>query len=281
MMDNALWVLVTGASTGIGRATTQFLASNGFHVYAGARKVQDLKDLEKISNVIPVKIDVTNKSDIQAVINLINQKKSGLYGLVNNAGIGVAGPLMETSVEDLRSQFEVNLFGIHQVTRAVFPFLLQSKGRIVMMSSDSGFFATPFFGPYCASKFAVEGYSDSLRRELILYGIKIILIQPGRISTQIWWKGEQYIDKFNDSIFATEAKGVAQYAIQKGKTAGLSPIEVAKVVYKALSSPKPKIRYLVAAHKLKYRMVKILPASSVDNMVVKELRAMKAEASKK
>jgi short-subunit dehydrogenase len=149
-----------------------------------------------------------------------------------------------------------------------------------MMSSDSGFFATPFFGPYCSSKFALEGYSDSLRREVFLCGIKVVLIEPGRITTPIWDKGEillQHFESPSDSPFSRLAQKVGEYAIRKGRTAGLNPIEVAKVVYVALTQDKPAVRYLVAAKKLKYRMVKILPASRVDAMVQKELLTLQKE----
>lgn len=192
MLNDLRSILVTGANSGIGLATAQYLASQGFHVYAGARNIATLEGLYKNSNITPVKLDVTNKEDVASVKKIIDRKASGLFGLVNNAGITKAGPLMDVSVEDLREQFEVNLFGVHQITQALFPMLLQAKGRIVMMSSDSGFFATPFVGPYCSSKFALEGYADSLRREVILCGVKVILIEPGRIMTPIWNKGNNF-----------------------------------------------------------------------------------------
>ncbi len=195
---------------------------------------------------------------------------------------------MDVNVEDLRAQFEVNLFGVHQITQALFPFLLQAKGRIVMMSSDSGFFATPFVGPYCSSKFALEGYSDSLRREILPHGVKVILIEPGRITTPIWNKGEKILKqaKYTDSIFWNEAKAMGKYAIQKGKTSGLPPIEVAKVVYHALITAKPKLRYIVAKNSFEYKLMKIFPAWYVDRLVLKKvqevtrLAAQKAEESK-
>jgi short-subunit dehydrogenase len=273
------WILVTGASTGIGRATAEYIAQNGFHVYAGARKKQDLDGLAQIPNIIPLQLDVTKQSDIELALSEIKKRGTGLYGVVNNAGIAVAGPLMDIPVEEIEENFNVNVFGIHRVTKACFPLLLESKGRIVMMSSDSGFFATPFFGPYCSTKFAVEGYADSLRRELLLYDVKVVLVQPGRITTPIWDKGEHLMQKFQGSIFAKEAKGIGDYAIRKGKTAGMNPVEVGKVVYQALTVPKPKLRYLVANNKMKYRMVKILPATTVDNMIRKELAALKKESA--
>jgi len=271
-MNNQPSVLVTGASTGIGLAISQYLASKGMHVFAGARKQKALENLAKNPNVTPLKLDVTNIEDIKQAKKIIEEKAAGLFGLVNNAGIGNGGPLMDVSVEDLRAQFEVNLFGVHQITQAVFPLLLKAKGRIVMMSSDSGFFATPFFGPYCSSKFALEGYADSLRREITPYGVKVIIIEPGRVTTPIWDKGEKYLNKYADSLFAVEARAIGEYAIRKGKTTGLAPLEVAKTVYQVLTIPNPKLRYIVARNKFEYQMMKLLPASYVDKLTLKKIQ---------
>ena len=272
MMNNQPSVLVTGASTGIGLAITQYLASKGMYVFAGARKQEALESLAKNPNVTPLKLDVTNAEDIKQAKKIIEEKAAGLFALVNNAGIGNGGPLMDVSVEDLRAQFEVNLFGVHQITQAVFPLLLKAKGRIVMMSSDSGFFATPFFGPYCSSKFALEGYADSLRREITPYGVKVIIIEPGRVTTPIWNKGEKYLNKYADSIFAVEARAIGEYAIRKGKTTGLAPLEVAKTVHQVLTVASPKLRYIVAKNKFEYQMMKILPASYVDKLTLKKIQ---------
>jgi len=272
ILNNQKSVFITGASSGIGLATAEYLAVQGFHVYAGARVTGTLEGLSKNLNITPVKLDVTNAADIIEVKRIIEEKGTGLFGLINNAGIAKAGALMDVSVEDLRTQFEVNLFGVHQITQAMFPLLLKTKGRIVMMSSDSGFFATPFFGPYCSSKFALEGYSDSLRREITPYGVKVIIIEPGRITTPIWDKGEKYLNKYADSLFAVEAKAIGEYAIRKGKTTGLAPIEVAKTVYHVLIAANPKLRYIVAENKLEYQMIKILPASYVDKLAMKKVQ---------
>jgi NAD(P)-dependent dehydrogenase (short-subunit alcohol dehydrogenase family) len=275
-------ILVTGAGSGIGLATVQHLASRGFHVYAGARNTAALEDLFKNQNITPITLDVTNKEDVLQVKKIIEHKATGLFGLVNNAGITKAGPLMDVSMEDLRAQFEVNLFGVHQITQALFPMLLQAKGRIVMMSSDSGFFATPFVGPYCSSKFALEGYSDSLRREVIPYGVKVILIEPGHIKTPIWDKGEQILKskKYVRSIFWKEAKAMGEYAVRKGKTSGLSPIEVAKTVFHVLTAADPKLRYIVAKNSFEYQLMKILPAWYVDKKVIKKVQDVTRLAEK-
>jgi short-subunit dehydrogenase len=279
MTISSSYVLITGASSGIGRACAEFLASKGFKVYAGARKQEDIKELNKIENITALEIDVTKQDTIEKAIEYIKNKKTGLNAVINNAGIARAGPLMDLPVEDLQKQFDVNLFGIHRITKAVFPLLLESKGKIIMISSDSGFFATPFFGPYCSSKFAVEGYSDSLRRELLIFGVKVVIIEPGRVNTAIWEKGEELLklllEKLKGSIFEKIAVEVGKYAIEKGKTEGLNPREIAKVIHKILLIKEPKTRYLIAPDKMRYRLIKILPDKTIDKKFEKEFKKIK------
>jgi len=206
-------------------------------VFAGARTKEALEALAKISNVTPLKLDVTNIEEIKQAKKIIEEKTAGLFGLINNAGIGKGGPLMDVSVEDLRAQFEVNLFGVHQITQAMFPLLLKAKGR-----------------------------------EIAPYGVKVIIVEPGRVTTPIWDKGEKYLDKYAGSLFAMEAKAIGEYAILKGKTAGLDPLKVAKKVYQILTVANPKLRYIVAKNKLEYQMMKILPASYVDKIALQKVQ---------
>jgi NAD(P)-dependent dehydrogenase (short-subunit alcohol dehydrogenase family) len=269
------WILITGASSGIGKATAEVLSEHGFGIYAGIRTQQHADQFKSNSNIIPLFLDVTKPLEVDTAFKEIDARGTGLFGLINNAGIAKAGALMDISDEDMREQFEVNVFGVHRITRKFLPLLQKSKGRIVMISSDSGFFATPFFGPYCASKFAIEGYSDSLRRELQLFDIKVIIIQPGRITTPIWDKGEDTLKKgeveWKDSPMFQIGKKIGEYAIRKGKTEGMDPREVGKIILKALTIEQPRLRYLVANNKNKYRMIKLLPARSIDQMLKKEL----------
>ncbi len=268
-------ILITGASSGIGRACTEFLALKGFNIYAGARKKEDIEALNKIKNVIGLKIDVTDEQTINDAFNFIKNESSGLFAIINNAGIVSAGPLMDISTIDLINQFNINLIGIHRITSTFFPLILESKGRIIMISSNSGFFAAPFFGPYCASKFALEGYSDSLRRELLLYDVKVIIIQPGRVNTAIWSKGEELLNKFKGSIFEKEAVIIGKHEIEKGKTDSLDPKEVAKIILKALNSKKPKNRYMIVPNVFRNKMLKILSSRRIDNTLRKELLKIK------
>ncbi len=250
------------------------MAGHGFWVYAGARKKEDIDALGNIKQIVPVKLDVQRDADVEAVIAKINAAGTGLYGIVNNAGIARAGSLMDVPIEDLIEQFDVNLFGVHRVTKACLPLLVASKGRVVMMSSDSGFFATPIFGPYCSSKFAVEGYADTLRREMLLLGVTVVIIEPARIATPIWNKGEELIAKPFTSPLSDLARKVGKHAIDSGNKKGISPVEVGKAVHHAFVVKRPKVRYLVAKNKMKYRLIRILPARTVDSLVVKEMKKM-------
>jgi NAD(P)-dependent dehydrogenase (short-subunit alcohol dehydrogenase family) len=158
--------LVTGASTGIGRSIVEHLSSGGHPVVAGARKDSDLRALRSLRNVTPVRLDVTKSADIARVAAMIRASAQGLYGLVNNAGNGMMGPLPDSSVEDLHRALAVNLDGMHRMVSGMFPFLQKSRGRIVNISSINGFITEPLFGGYCISKFAVEAYTDTLRAEV-------------------------------------------------------------------------------------------------------------------
>ncbi len=176
LLDSTAWadshpeeqkaVLVTGATSGIGRATAERLASEGYFVYAGARKDADMDELNKIDNIMAVRIDVTKQEQIDAAANLIAEQGRGLWGLVNNAGVNVVAPLVEASESDFQFLFDVNVFGVYRTTKAFAPMILQSKGRIVNISSISGVLSGGGYGMYSASKHAVEAMTDALAMEL-------------------------------------------------------------------------------------------------------------------
>ena len=262
-------VLVTGASTGIGNTTAKFLAGKGFYVFAGARKKEDIEALNSLDNVEGIRLDVTSSTDIQAVVERI--KEEGLYGLVNNAGIAVAGPLMEIDRGQLELQFDVNVFGLHDLTRACFPLLQESRGRIVNISSVAGQLAPPFLGAYSMSKFALEAYSDSLRRELDPFGIKVSLVEPGDVKTPIWDKRYLDSEKLKESPFGARARKMERYLVSRAKKKGLEPIKISKAIHHALTSKRPKIRYLVTRNNFMHRLTTWLPAGMVDRSIRKSL----------
>ena len=242
-------VFVTGASTGIGHACAIDLDRRGLRVYAGVRKEADAESLRKESaRIEPVILDVTDQATIDAAAKQIDE----LYGLVNNAGITVPGPLEYLPVDELRRQFEVNLFGQIAVTQAFLPLIRKARGRIVFVSSVGGRTPPPpFMGPYQASKHALETVADALRVELGPSGIDVVLIQPGSIATPMWEKGLSEGDRL---AAALPAEAVERYGEAVGKVRNLAaslgkrgiPAEkVAEKVALALTARRPRIRYLV------------------------------------
>jgi short-subunit dehydrogenase len=269
------WILVTGASTGIGRAAAEFLAEKGFGIYAGARKKEDLENLSKIENVVSVKLDVTRNDNIEQVYELIRERNTGLFGLVNNAGIGIIGPLMELSDTDITHQLDVNLVGVHRVTKAMFPFILESKGRIINISSINGLISMPYYGPYCTSKFALEGYSDALRRELMFHGIKVIVIQPGLTESSIWEKGADSIEKLKEnlegSIFLDRGVKFGEDLLKTVKTSAISATKIAEGVYTSLTIDNPKNRYLITENNFRNKIMLKMSSKKIDDKIKKNL----------
>jgi len=244
-------VLVTGASTGIGRATALYLLARGFRVFASVRRMEDAEGLPGAS---PVLLDVESAESIRAASDAVASALDGgvLDGLVNNAGIAVSGPLEFLEVADLKRQFEVNVFGQVAVTQALLPLLRRSdRARIVNMSSISGRITAPLLGPYSMSKFALEAFSDALRRELAPFGLWVSVVEPGAIKTPIWEKG---VDTSKEILARMPPRALELYrgrielltnrAREMGAR-GAAPERVAEAVYHALTARRPKTRYLV------------------------------------
>ncbi len=272
-------VVVTGASTGIGEATATHLAGLGFDVLAGVRKDEDAERLRG-DGARPVKLDVTDAGSIAAAREEIDAACGGrLAGLVNNAGIAVAAPLEYIPVDRLREQLEVNLIGQVAVTQALLPFLRAAKGRIVNVSSIGGRIALPLAGPYAASKFALEAVSDSLRRELRHLGVDVVVIEPGGIKTPIWKKGnaaaEEMLKDVPEEAEALYGKLVATLRAESekiGTERGLPPSAVAEVIGTAMTSGKPKTRYLVGRDaKLRAAIAKRVPDRVMDALIRRAL----------
>lgn len=272
-------VLITGASTGIGEAAVRYLANSGWQVFAGVRKTDDYEALHSLQHVTPLYLDVTNKDQIEQAISLISVKLDGrtLTGLVNNAGIAQMAPLALQPDEEFRSHFEVNVFGLLAVTQAALPLLgtdtnrQGEPGRIVNITSVGGKLAAPFLGAYCATKHAVEGMTDSLRRELLIYGIDAITIGPGSVKTPIWDKAEDTNKegRFSDSIWAYALKQFEKVMLKGGQN-GLPPEDIAKVIETALTASKPKTRYAPVPDKLKnFTLPLLLPKRLVDKIMAK------------
>ncbi len=266
-------VVVTGASTGIGRETARRLAQSGFQVYGTVRHSPDADSL-RADGVTPVIMDVTDAKSIAAARGAVLAALGDqpLVGLVNNAGAPAAGPLEFLPLEEFRYVLEVNVLGVMAVTQAFLPHLRRSQGRIVNMSSISGRIAMPFAGPYAASKFALEALSDSLRRELSGSGVSVIVIQPGSIRTPIWDKAAApaTLERYRDTPYATALPLIRQQALA-GVQKGLPPSAVADAVLQALSARRPPIRIVVVRRKVRYRLLQLLPDWVLDRAARKAL----------
>jgi hypothetical protein len=275
-------IVVTGASTGIGRACVAHAVAQGARVFASVRKRQDADALiaDFGDAVAPLIFDVTEGTAVRAAAAQVGAMLAGqtLSGLVNNAGVAVAGPLLEMDGEALRSQFDVNFFGVHTVTQAFAPLLGADPdrdgppGRIVMISSVAGENGAPFLGAYAASKHAIEGYSQSLRRELMLFGIDVVVIGPGAIATPIWDKADDIdVDRYRNSPFFDALNAVRDYMLERGRD-GLPPEDVGALVWHALTSENPKARYAILRNALMDRTVpRLLPTRVVDRMIARRL----------
>jgi NAD(P)-dependent dehydrogenase (short-subunit alcohol dehydrogenase family) len=275
-------VVITGASTGIGRAAVAKAVREGAHVFPSVRKQADADSLkaEFGEAVTPLLFDVADEAAVRAGAAQVAQALGSrrLFGLVNNAGIAVPGPLLHLDTDELRRQFEINFFGVHNVTRAFADLLGADKqrtgkpGRIVMISSVGGQNGAPFVGPYAASKFAMEGYSQSLRRELMLYGIDVIVIGPGAIATPIWDKAEQgELKRFSNTDYAPMVERVADYMLSQGKK-GLPPSDVGDLIWLCLSDPAPKPRYRILRNEfMDVTLPRILGQRAVDKIIAKRL----------
>ena len=241
-------VLVTGASSGIGRTITELLASRGYFVYAGARKEEDLRDLNKIENVQSVRLDVTKQDEIDAAVNEVVQAGRGLYGLVNNAGVAVLAPLIEAEEEDLHFQFDVNVLGPYRITKAFAPLIMEAQGRITTIGSVSGIVAGLLSGPYAMSKHAMEAFTDALAAEMERFGVKVSLVEPGRyrssMSANVLRRMQERNQTGQGSLFEAEIRGMIEYA-SGDESRFPEPIDVAEAVIHALFDEDPKRRYMV------------------------------------
>lgn len=236
-------VLVTGASTGIGRACADALHHRGFTVHGSVRREEDADALRE-AGIRPVVFDVTDDDAVATGVEHVRAAADGnLRGVVANAGIAVAGPIEELAVEDLRHQLDVNVLGVHRTVAPLIGDLCATRGRIVLMSSVSGRIGMPFVGAYNASKFALEGYGDALRRELAPHGVEVVLVEPGQIATPIWDKmpGDEEFDTIGER-YADRSRKMARGMLAGARQAPPASA-VADVVVEALTVKRPRTRY--------------------------------------
>jgi NAD(P)-dependent dehydrogenase (short-subunit alcohol dehydrogenase family) len=270
--------VITGASTGIGHASAVGLAGRGFQVFAGVRRDEDAERLRAAApGITTLILDVTDSDAIQRAAQTVNEATGGqLKGLVNNAGVAVSGPLEFLPIEELRRQLEVNLIGQIAVTQAMLSMLRAARGRIVNIGSIGGKVALPFLGPYAGSKFAMEGITDSLRRELAPLGVKVSLVEPGPIATAIWERGQAAAVDLIDRM-PPEATALYGERMQRGQAAAaeraaeaIPPSAVADIVAHALTSSRPRTRYLVGPDtRAMATLARVLPDRVMDRLVAR------------
>ncbi|MCP9626275.1 SDR family oxidoreductase [Rhodopseudomonas palustris] len=274
-------VVVTGVSTGIGHAITKLLLDKGFRVFGSVRKAADAERLigEFGSNFKPLIFDVTDEPAIRAAADEVRAALGGerLAGLVNNAGIAVSGAVTDLPADEFRRQFEVNVIGPIVATQAFAPLLgtdpalRGGPGRIVMMSSIAGKFGNPLMAAYSASKYALNGLSDGLRREMMLFGIDVVTIMPGAVKTPIWAKAEQEdLSRYASSPFYPALQKI-RAMLPKMDASGLPPETIAQHVYDALTAPKPKAHDVVTPGALQFWVSTKLPPRLVDRIVASRL----------
>jgi NAD(P)-dependent dehydrogenase (short-subunit alcohol dehydrogenase family) len=275
-------VVITGASTGIGAACAHHLRKLGFLVFAGIRRAADGERLVQAApdGLVPLTLDVTDASSIAAAAETVAGQvgDAGLTGLVNNAGISVGGVLELVPLEDLRAQLEVNLIGPVAVTQAFLPLLRRATGRIVNIGSIAGRVASPVLGPYAMSKSGMRAFSDSLRRELSHFGIRVSLVEPGAVATPIWEKSAKRAGRTfrNTAPEAMERYaplvGALREAARQSAAGGIPAVEVAQVVHHALTAQKPRAHYLVGRDARQVALADwLLPTSAMDRLIRKKL----------
>ena len=271
-------ILVTGASSGIGKHLTVRLAERGHPVYATVRKEKDIENLSKIKNVIPLLMDVRNAEQVQSAFEKISQTGHGLYGLINNAGVGELGMLVTWTDEEMVDIFNVNVFGPHRMTNAFVGLLVESKGRIVNIGSQGGMLASKYYGPYIMTKHALEAYTAILHDDLKPYDVHVSVVQPGGIVSDIgsnMMAGTIAHFQRAQPPFKEEAELVLQSFAEESEPnpnepesamnrIPSSPEIVWEAVQNALFSEKPKMRYLVGTHWEGNRVINALIAKLLD-----------------
>lgn len=273
-------VLITGVSSGIGYATAKEFAACDYQVFGSVRKQEDGKRLmdEIGSHFTPLLFDVTDQQALQSAVDKVSTMvgEHGLAGLINNAGIATSGPLAYQPIDEIRWQFEVNVIAPIAVTQAFLPLLCvrqspKSKpGRIINISSVGGKIASPFIGAYVGSKHALEGISHSLRRELQLQGVKVIIIGPGAVNTPIWDKeSARDMTRFSSTEYAESIEKFQQYALSLGK-AGDSPEKVGRFIRKVFELENPKTRYTIVPNLIfNWLLPLIIPDSWLDKIIAR------------
>jgi short-subunit dehydrogenase len=273
MMENNKSILITGASTGIGRACALSLDKLGFKVFAGVRNSSDFMELGKVGfgNIQPVMLDVSKQDDINDVHQIVSEEKDfPLHGLVNNAGVGISGIIETTPVEEFIKLFDVNFMGLHRVTKTMLPLIRKNRGRIINIGSSSSFMTGPALGPYSASKFAVRAYNDALRIEMKSFGVRVSLVAPGPVESAIWDKARVYKEKVRENT-DHELLKVYEIFVKAGdrlldQVDPIPAVLVANAVVHGLTAKKPKYVYFIGKNAKMAHFFSWMPKNWTDHI---------------
>jgi NAD(P)-dependent dehydrogenase (short-subunit alcohol dehydrogenase family) len=273
-------IVVTGASTGIGWGCVKVLVAGGYRVFGSVRRKEDAERLSREFGAAfrPLIFDVTDRKAVSAAAEEVGAAigRDTLAGLVNNAGVAAPGPLLYLKIDAFARQLEVNLTGPLIVTQAFAPLLGVDRsragppGRIVMISSVGGRNAPPFLGAYSASKFGLEGLSESLRRELMMFGVEVIVVAPGTVATPIWDKAEGAEADFAQTPYAPAIERLTRYMLSAARK-GLPPERIGEAVKRALTAARPRTRYTITPEPCQSALANILPKRFVDRMIARRL----------
>ncbi len=285
MSESLRTVLITGCSSGIGRATALLLAESGFRVLAGVRRAEQVEQLDdlRLPHLEPVSLDVTNEDDVRRVVDYAQQTcPQGLYGLVNNAGMGLPAAVELSTIEEVRRLLEVNTVGPLRMIQSCLPLLRAGRGRVINMSSMNGTLAMPMVGAYSASKFALEALSDTLRVELRPWQIPVVIIRPGQVRTSIFAKMREGLNARSPDIPVELKEGYeVMYARagqfnERGARSSTSPEMVARVVWRALEAKRPRTHYLVGLDARGIQLAKsLVPRRLLDRVLARVMRVLK------
>jgi short-subunit dehydrogenase len=273
------YIIVTGASTGIGRAVADYFLKKGDFVFGSVRKEVDAERLKSAlgDRFEPLIFDVRDGEAIKKAVEIVKKRvgTEGVSLLVNNAGVAVFGPLQYLSIEEYQMQFDINVFGVQRVTQAFLPLLgadfrteMKQKGMIINISSISSMITMPFLGAYCASKVALEHWSDALRRELSIYGIRVVNVLPGPVKTDIWEKARTDINYYPETDYAPLLRQMSE-GIETSERNGIEALAVAAFIDRIFQKRKPLTRYIIGSNRWTVKFASLLPQRLVDKLLTK------------
>jgi short-subunit dehydrogenase len=279
--NNMKNIVVTGVSSGIGLAIAEIFLIKGFRVFGSVRTERDAERLKATlgEHFVPLIFDVKDNEAILKAADFVKKtvNTEGVALLVNNAGVAVTGPLQHIDNEEFIEQFNINVFGVQRVTQAFLPLMGATfnmdvpKGKIIQISSVSALISQPFVGPYCASKAALESYNDALRRELALFGIKVVSIQPGPVKTPIWDKARNNTNLYPETEYAPILK-ISKASIDHTEKQGVSAESVAQLAFDIFEKRNPKPRYMISSTNFVIKLIAALPTRWVDKIMAGQLK---------